>query len=361
MDIGLAPRLPPFEDMYAAFVARDGASVGLFLACVRTTGIFCLPTCRARKPRPENVTFVASAAEALRAGFRPCKVCRPTAPGGDDPEWLGPLVARVAARPDERLSDAGLRAEGLDPSTVRRWFQRRHGVTFQGWQRAWRVGAALGELQGGASAVEAAPASGFESPSGFRDAFERLFGVSPSGAREVMRLVARTLATPLGPMVAAASDAGLALLEFTDRRGLEAQVDTLRRRFAGSGGARAVVVPGTNEHVARIEEELTAYFAGELTAFTVAVALPGTPFQSAVWAALRTIPYGATWSYGELARAIGRPSAVRAVGRANGENRVALVVPCHRVIGADGAPTGYAGGVWRKLRLLELERTVVGR
>jgi AraC family transcriptional regulator of adaptative response/methylated-DNA-[protein]-cysteine methyltransferase len=348
--------LPPFAEMYAALITKDAAWVGLFVACVRTTGIFCLPTCRAKKPRPENVTFVATAAEALRAGFRPCRVCRPTDPAGDEPAWMSELVARVEARPEERLTDASLAALGLDPSTVRRWFQKRHGVTFQGWQRAWRVGAALGELQRGAPTVEARLAGGFESPSGFREAFERLFGVPPSEAKGVTRLVARTLATPLGPMIAAASERGLALLEFTDRRGLEAQVEVLRRRFAGARGTRAVVVPGANEHLDRIEGELARYFAGSLRAFAVDVELPGTPFQTAVWAALRTIPFGTTWSYGDLARAIGKPSAVRAVGRANGENRVALVVPCHRVIGADGSPTGYAGGVWRKLRLLELER-----
>jgi AraC family transcriptional regulator of adaptative response/methylated-DNA-[protein]-cysteine methyltransferase len=363
MESAAALALPPFAAMYEALVAKDEAWVGLFVACVRTTGIFCLPTCRAKKPRPENVTFVATAAEALRAGFRPCKVCRPTEPSGDDPAWLGDLVARVEARPDERLTDADLGALGLEPSTVRRWFQKRHGVTFQGWQRAWRVGAALGELQRGAPAVEAGLAGGFDSPSGFREAFERLFGVPPSEANGVTRLVARTVATPLGPMIAAASDAGLALLEFTDRRGLEAQVEVLRRRFASTRGTRAVVVPGVNAHLERIEAELASYFAGTLRQFTVEVELPGTPFQSAVWASLRSIPYGTTWSYGELARALGKPGAVRAVGRANGENRVALVVPCHRVIGADGSPTGYAGGVWRKLRLLELERgaTPLGR
>ena len=137
-DVAGAPALPPFVRMYEALVARDASWVGVFVACVRTTGIFCLPTCRARKPRPENVTFVATPAEALRAGYRPCRVCRPTTPEGDAPEWLAPLLARVEGAPDVRVTDADLRAMGLDPDTVRRHFQRRHGVTFQGWQRAWR-------------------------------------------------------------------------------------------------------------------------------------------------------------------------------------------------------------------------------
>lgn len=353
----IAPRaLPAVERMYQALVDKDDSWVGVFLACVRTTGIFCLPTCRAKKPRPENVEFVATAAEALRAGFRPCKVCKPTEPDGDDPGWLRGLVELVEASEGERMTDANLRALDLDPATVRRWFQRKHGVTFQGWQRAWRVGAALGELQRGVQAVEAGEALGFASASGFRDAFERVFGVPPSQSNTVTRLVARPLATPLGPMIAAASDEGLALLEYTDRRGLETQLDVVRRRFGARRGERAVVVPGDNAHLARTERELAAYFRNELTEFSLPLDMPGSEFQSAVWAGLRTIPFGTTWSYADLARSIGRPSAVRAVGRANGENRIAIVVPCHRVIGADGSPTGYAGGVWRKLRLLELER-----
>jgi len=360
MAIQRPPTLPPRERLYTALVERDATWLGLFFACVKTTGIFCVPTCSARKPRPENVAFVATAAEALHAGFRPCKVCKPTTPAGAEPDWARDLIARVEAQPDTRVSDRDLGASGLDPSTVKRWFLRHHGVTFQGWQRAWRVGAACSALQQGGAASAVGLDSGYESSSGFRAAFERLFGVPPSNAGAVKRLIGRQLETPLGPMIAVASEEGLALLEFADRRAIETQITTLRRRFALGRGAEAVVVPGDNRHLAQAESEVASYFAGTLRKFTVRVDAPGSDFQTRVWTTLRNIPFGVTWSYADLAMEIGKPSAVRAVGRANGENRIALVIPCHRVIGADGAPTGYAGGVWRKLRLLELERDTAG-
>ncbi len=167
-------------------------------------------------------------------------------------------------------------------------------------------------------------------------------------------LVARWLDTPLGPMLAVAGDEGLALLEFVDRRALTTQIAVLRRRFG-----RTVVPESTARPHAileRLAAELGDYFAGRLTRFTLPLLTPGTPFQEQVWAELRAIAPGQTRSYAQIARAIGRPSATRAVARANGDNRVAIIIPCHRVIGADGSLTGYGGGLWRKQRLLELER-----
>jgi AraC family transcriptional regulator of adaptative response/methylated-DNA-[protein]-cysteine methyltransferase len=158
------------------------------------------------------------------------------------------------------------------------------------------------------------------------------------------------LATPLGPMLAAATREALVLLEFVDRRMLPNQIRRIRERLG------AVFVPGTNPLLVRCEEQLAAYFAGSLRAFELPLEMPGTPFQRSVWDELRRIPFGDTRSYGELARAVGRPAAVRAVGTANGANALAIVVPCHRVVGADGALVGYGGGLWRKQRLLELER-----
>ena len=158
------------------------------------------------------------------------------------------------------------------------------------------------------------------------------------------------LRTPLGPMIAVASDAGVALLEFVDRRALERELNDLRRHFG------TAIVPGSNEHLERLKTEMKEYFAGSLKDFTVALDLPATPFQRDVWARLREIPFGRTQSYGEMARRVGRPGASRAVGSANGQNRVAIVVPCHRVVRADGSLSGYGGGVWRKQRLIDHER-----
>jgi AraC family transcriptional regulator of adaptative response/methylated-DNA-[protein]-cysteine methyltransferase len=196
--------------------------------------------------------------------------------------------------------------------------------------------------------------AGYESFSGFGAAFAGLFGKPPSSAKQVNCLLADWIMTPLGGMVAIASDEGLCLLEFQDRRALKREIAWLQHRFA------ATVVPGKNAALRRIAVELEEYFAGRRTRFETPLVLSGSEFQIRVWKELLKIEAGQTRSYTELAAAIGRPGAQRAVGRANGDNRLALVVPCHRVIRSDGAPCGYGGGLWRKRRLLEHEARMVG-
>ena len=230
-------------EMERAFYATDPAWDGRFVAAVRTTGIFCRPSCRVRRPLPRNVVYLRDAAEALAAGYRPCLRCHPEAAG---------------------------------------------------------------------------------------------------------TVASRQLATPLGPMLAAASDAGVCLLEFADRRMLPAQLASVRRRVGPVNG-------GEHELLDRLGEDLEAYFAGRLSDFSVPLDAPGSEFQERVWAELRRIPFGETISYRELAARVGSPAASRAVGRANGSNRIAIVIPCHRVVAAGGGLGGYGGGLDRKQRLLRLE------
>jgi AraC family transcriptional regulator of adaptative response/methylated-DNA-[protein]-cysteine methyltransferase len=222
-------------------------------------------------------------------------------------------------------------------------------MSFHAYHRGRRLGLALARLGAEADVLGAGLDAGWESASGFASALGRVAGRPPGRARGTTVALACRLPTPMGPMVAAATEEGLGLLEFADRRMLERQLETLRRRLD------AVLLPGRNEHVERLQEQLEAYFAGERVRFDVPLVLPGTPFQREVWSALRAIPRGSTTSYGELARRLGRPEACRAVARANGDNRVAILVPCHRVIGSDDRISGYGGGRWRKQRLLELE------
>ena len=160
--------------------------------------------------------------------------------------------------------------------------------------------------------------------------------------------------SPLGPLIAGADDRGICLLEFSDRRMLEAQLAAVARRL------RRSLVPGAHPLLDRLRTQLGEYFAGSRTAFDLPLNAPGTPFQERVWSALLAIPFGELRSYEQIAVAIGAPTAVRAVGRANGMNRIAIVIPCHRVVGKDGTPTGYGGGIWRKQRLLDLERGGAG-
>ncbi len=342
--------LPRSDRMLRAFEERDPAWDGLFLTAVRTTGIFCRPTCPARRPKPENIEFYPSAREALLAGYRPCKRCRPMEPNGTAPEWLRPLLAEVEHDPARRITDQGIRTLGLEPARVRRWFRSTHGMTFQAYQRARRLGLAMGRIQQGEDLTRLAYEHGYESPSGFRDAFEQLFGETPGRSRGTTPVVLTRVATPLGPMVAGASDEGICLLEFADRPMLETQVRRIRKALD------AAIAPGDHPHLARLQGELARYFQGALREFTVPLVLGGTPFQRQAWTFLRNIPYGETRSYDDEARAIGRPLARRAVGRANGDNRIAIVIPCHRVVRADGSLSGYGGGLWRKRWLLELEQ-----
>lgn len=167
---------------------------------------------------------------------------------------------------------------------------------------------------------------------------------------QIDRIVFREIDSPLGTLVLGATMTGCCLLEFEDRGGLNRIEQRLRKRY------RTEPVRGTNEYVDRLEAELDSYFKGSLQHFSVPLDLKGTPFQRAVWDELLGIPYGETRTYGEVARRIGKPKAVRAVGRANGDNYVAIVVPCHRVIQHDGGLRGYGGGLWRKRKLLDLEQ-----
>ena len=337
--------------MERAFYARDASYDGLFVVGVRTTGIFCKPSCPARKPLPQNVEYCLTVRNALFAGYRPCKMCRPMEPPGSAPEWAAMLKTAVEAEPTRRWRAADLRALGLTPETVRRWFQKTYGLTFAGWCRALRLGQAFTRLREGAEIDEVVFEHGFESHSGFREAFGRLFGLPPGRASERDVIVTTLLQTPLGPMVAAAVDQGLCLLEFSDRRMLQAQLQTVSHRLKLS------LVPGDHAHLRHLRAELEAYFAGQLRTFTVPLFTPGTPFQEAVWQALQRIPLGETIAYETLAERIGKPAAVRAVGHANGMNRVSILIPCHRVVNKDGNLCGYGGGLWRKRLLLELERT----
>jgi AraC family transcriptional regulator, regulatory protein of adaptative response / methylated-DNA-[protein]-cysteine methyltransferase len=348
--LGSMMTLPSTSEMYRALVERDGAFEGLFFACVRTTGIFCRPTCSARKPKPENVEYAATIQEALHRGYRPCLVCDPMSAGSAAPNWLAPLVDEIRTHPDVRLRDGDLRDRGLDPVQVRRTFKRSFGMTFQAYQRACRLGTAMKALHQGSPTLDAGMDAGFDSDSGFREAFARVFGETPGRARATAVLTASWIETPLGPMLAIAGDGGLELLEFVDRRALETELRDVQKTFG------VPILPGDHPTLQRTARQLAEYFAGERKAFDIPLRQRGSDFQQRAWNALREIPYGETRSYVDMARRIGSPGAMRAIGRVNGQNRIAIVVPCHRVIRADGSLCGYGGGRWRKQWLLDHER-----
>lgn len=337
--------------MVEAFLTSDASCNGLFWTGVKTTHIFCKPACPARKPKPENVEFFFSVRDAMFAGYRACLRCKPLAPA-DPPAWVKKLLAMVEGE-TERISARHVVALGIEPARARRYFIQTYGMTFAEYARAKRLCVALGQLRRGGSIDDAGFDAGYGSLSGFREAFRRAFGAPPGQGRDADVIISKLIQTPVGPMMAGATSQGVCLLEFTDRKMLEKQLATLRQRL------KTVIVPGESPHLSQLERELHAYFAGVREDFSVPLVAPGTAFQERVWEGLRKIPYGTTVTYAELARSVGKPKAIRALGTANGMNRIAILIPCHRVVRAGGEVGGYGGGRHRKEYLLALERAGV--
>jgi AraC family transcriptional regulator of adaptative response/methylated-DNA-[protein]-cysteine methyltransferase len=335
---------------YQALLDRNTEYEGVFYVGVKTTGIFCHATCPARKPKFENCIFYDTPQQALEAGFRPCKRCRPLADPHSVHDRVQVLVEAVEANPERRWRDADFREYFTDASTARRQFRQRFGMTFVEYVRSRRMGLAVQKLQAGASVIDAQIASGYGSGSGFREAFARVVGSAPKLAEDSHVLNIHWIDTRLGPMVAIADDEALVLLEFSDRAILSQEIETLKAKTA------AAIVPGCPAPIQQIERELRAYFDGTLTRFQTPIRLLGTSFQQQVWAELQKIPSGETRAYIDVAAAIDHPAAVRAVAQANGANSLAIIVPCHRVIKRDGQLGGYGGGLSRKQWLLNHEQ-----
>lgn len=335
---------------YEALVAKDPSFEGTFFAGIKTTGIFCRPTCTARKPKRENVEFFASAKDAILKGYRACKVCHPMEKVGSTPEYVDRVLRLLDEDPSLKLKDYDLLKLDIEPSKIRRWFLKNHGITFHAYQRMYRINTAFKKLQTGTSVTDIAFDSGYESLSGFNDSFKKVFGVSPKNSKEKQVIDFTRIETDLGTMVACATEKGVCLLEFSDRKGLETELKQLSKYH------NANVVQGQNKYFEQLKEELDAYFEGRLKEFKVPLDISGTDFQKQVWQALVEIPYGTTSSYLRQAEVLGKPLSVRAVANANGMNKIAIVIPCHRVVGSDGSLTGYAGGLWRKRKLIDLEK-----
>ncbi|WP_224824960.1 bifunctional transcriptional activator/DNA repair enzyme AdaA [Cognatishimia sp. MH4019] len=341
--------LPSDDELYRALLERDPLYDGQAYVAVRSTGIFCRLTCPARKPKRENCQFFENIGACLEAGYRACKRCKPMGPQAKQDPVITRLMEALEAAPDRRWSEGDIVAMGIDPSTARRAFQRQFGMTFLKMARLERLRRGFEAMQGGGRVIDAQLEAGFDSQAGFANAFAKLLGQPPGALSRDPMMRAHWIDTPLGPMIAVADKRALHLLEFADRKALPSELKRLYKDCKCLGIGRF----GVHEQV---EDELNAYFMGKTARFKVPLALRGNDFTRRVWEALLKIPAGETRSYGDLAKALGQPTATRAVARANGANQIALIVPCHRVIGADGSLTGYGGGLWRKQQLIEIER-----
>ena len=339
-----------FRQKYNAIGRKDSFYEGIFLTAVKTTGIFCRPSCRAKKPKPENIVFYDTSQEALQNGFRPCKICNPMEKLGETPDYVKGIIKELQQNPFIRIKDHDLRQRGIEPNLIRRWFKKNHNMTFHAYQRMLRINSAFNSIKKGETITNSAFDSGYESLSGFNESYRSIFGEPPTRANErtVINIVRFT--TPIGPMFACASSKGICLLEFTDRRMLETEFKDLCKRL------NAVILPGENPYLDQVQSEIEEYFSGKRKKFTVALHTPGSEFQKSVWEILQKIPYGETRSYKQQAITFGNPKATRAVASANGHNRISIIMPCHRVIGSDGSLTGYGGGLHRKKWLIDFEK-----
>ena len=339
------------SDAWAAFERRDRSWDGRVIGAVRTTGIYCKPSCPARRPRRENVEFFVDAEAAHTAGYRPCLRCKPDEVGRD--RGAVARAIRLIEDDEEIPSLAELAAAvGYAPHHFQRLFTRDVGVSPAQYARALRAKRAQAELKEDKSVTEAIYDSGYSAPSRFyADAKERL-GMTPSAWRDGGRgeTIRWTVASSaLGPMLVAATAKGICRLTFEDDE------RSLRRTFPNAtlvedDGSMGTLVAGA---LAAVERPAAA---PELP-----IDVAGTAFQEAVWRELRKIPPGETRSYAQIAAAVGKPGAVRATGSANGANHVAVLIPCHRVVRSDGSLGGYAGGIERKRKLLEAEQATAQR
>jgi AraC family transcriptional regulator of adaptative response/methylated-DNA-[protein]-cysteine methyltransferase len=346
----LAPKTK--REYYQALVAKDPGYDGAFYVGVKTTGIFCRPTCPARKPKFENCEFFTTAEDALLASYRPCKKCQPLCAPDEMPIVTEKLIQAIEEHPEKRWKEADFLKLSTNAKQASRLFKKRFGMTFIAYARARRMGIAMKHIKEKKLIIDTQLATGYESGSGFRDAFTKIMGAPPIKGKNVLLLKADWIDTPLGPMIAIADEEALYLLEFVSRRGLEREIEKLRKTRG------SVIVPGKTAPIDSITKELQWYFAGSLTSFQTPIKPLGSPFQKRVWEELQRIPMGKTCSYSEIARSINHPLAVRAVARANGANQLAIVIPCHRVINSNGELGGYGGGLARKKWLLSHEKSM---
>lgn len=333
------------DTAWAAFMRRDRAWDGRVIGAVKTTGIYCKPSCPARRPKREHVEFFAAADEARAAGYRACLRCKPDEVGRDREAVAEAVKLIERAEEVPTLSDLA-DAVGYAPHHFQRIFKRDLGVSPAEYARGLRNQRTEAALKANGRVTDAVYEAGYSAPSSFySDAKERL-GMTPSawrngGRGETIRWT--HFDSPLGQMLIAATSKGICRLTFDDSEA------SLRRLFPNAtivedGGGLKELVDGA---LAAIDSPLAAR--------ELPIDVAGTAFQEAVWRELRKIPAGETRSYAQIAAAIGQPRAVRAVGTANGDNHVAVLIPCHRVIRSDGSLGGYAGGLDRKRRLLAAE------
>jgi AraC family transcriptional regulator of adaptative response/methylated-DNA-[protein]-cysteine methyltransferase len=336
------------EKYYNIVCERDNSYAGTFFFGVKSTGVFCIPGCRARTPKKENTVFGKTASDMLDAGYRPCKLCKPTENAFSMPEEVQRAIELIHQSPYEKIKDYNLIENNIRPEKVRRWFKKNYGLTYHAYQRMLRINTAFEQLKKGKSVTNTAFDSGYDSLSGFNNAYKKLVGDSP-GQQDNKLLYIQRFTTPLGPMFTIASDKGVCLLEFSNRKMLENSLIHIEKKY------KAKMIYGENPHIKKLIREIKLYFQGKLKDFSIDLDLKYSIEQINYFDRLKLIKYGATTNYQTLAREM--QIDIQSIKKLNGNNTIAIIIPCHRVIDESGELAGYGGGIERKKYLLELEST----
>lgn len=339
------------DDMWQAAAQRDRAFDGKFVYGVKTTGVYCRASCPAKLPKRENVVFFATCREAEQAGFRPCKRCRPDLldynPSADLARRAKELIEKNVS--DLKQIGEGLKKLGVTRKHLAEVFRTQYGITPSDCIRKARVARAKKLLQDGMSIVDTAAELGC-GLSGFYSHFKRETGMTPARFRELYGggICRDLMDTPIGKLcIMASSKAILCVDRLREQEGASGELLQGEKRQQNGEAWRLVK---------KCEAELEEYFAGKRKSFDLPLAPEGTDFQKKVWQKLRTVPYGETRSYGELAAMAGVPKGARAAGMASHFNPILILIPCHRIIGADGSLTGFGAGIENKRILLSLEK-----
>lgn len=343
----------PQNKWWDAVLARDGSYDGEFFFAVSSTGVYCRPSCPAKRPRRENVTFFRRPAEAEQAGYRACLRCRPKASGRNpQTETVHQICRYIEQHLDEPVTlDRLGEAFGLSPFHLQRTFKKALGITPKAYADSCRMGLLKRNLQAGRSVTHALYDAGYSSSSRLYERTASQLGMTPDKYRR--GAVAASIRysctkSPLGRMLVAATEKGICAIQFGDTD--DELVEGLKREFPFAVRKR------DDESMRSWTNTVLSQISGHKLNRSLPLDIQATAFQKRVWTHLQSLPFGTTQSYGEVAKAIGQPSAARAVARACATNRIAVAIPCHRVVREDGEMGGYRWGVERKRTLLELEQ-----
>ncbi len=357
---------------YQALLDREPSFVGVFFVAVKTTKVFCIATCRARKPKLQNVLFYTSAQEALDNGYRPCKICQPTEYAQTLPT---PVVnALTLMKQQDKVTDKQLREQGISPEVVRRWFKQNYGITFHAYQRMHRIHNAQQALKQGDTITDIAFNSGYESLSGFGYAFKQIIGQSPERSSDKNLILMSRLITPIGAMFVCATAVGVCLLQFVDnsdnfdranspngfnKRGLPTQ-QALQDKLQGQ------ILIGENAHINQCRQQLAEYFAGTRQCFDVPLDLSVlkslSQWQKACYYRLMKVAFANRIACQQLMADSGHGlQQVTQIANIVNDNPIVIIIPCHRVYQVEGdelhARLQYQGGEQRKQWLMRHELT----